>query len=59
MLVFRWLVLLMLLTSVGLFVFYAATGQARYKHLGLVVLKWTVAAGLVFFLVLMIERLTS
>jgi hypothetical protein len=59
MLVFRWLVFALLLASAGLFVFYAATGQARYKRFGLVILKWTVAAGLAFFLVLMIECLTS
>ncbi|MBW7832006.1 hypothetical protein [Simplicispira suum] len=57
MLIARTLVLLLLLTSAVFFAFYAATGQVRYRHLGLVVLKWTVIAGLFFFAVLFITRL--
>ena len=58
MLVFRWLVLLMLLGAVVLFVLYAGTGQMRFKHYGLTLLKWTLIAGLGFFGVLILERLT-
>ncbi len=57
MLVFRWLVLLMLLGAVVSFMFYAGTGQARFKRLGLIILKWTLLAGLGFFAVLILERL--
>ena len=39
------------------FVVYAMTGQVRYRALGLRLVKWTIAAGLVFFAVLFIERL--
>jgi len=57
MLLFRWLVLLLLLAAAVSFAFFAATGQARYKRFGLVIVKWTVIAGLVFFAVLVLERL--
>ena len=59
MLVVRWLVFALLLVSAGFFVFYAATGQERYKRFGLVIFKWTVIAGLAFFAGLAIERLTG
>ena len=58
MLIFRWLFLLLLLTSVGLFAFYAGTGDVRYRRFGLIVLKWTVGAALFFFAVLIIQRIT-
>jgi hypothetical protein len=57
MLVFRWAMLLLLLASAVCFAFYAGTGQARFKTLGLRLLKWTLAAGFVFFAVLILERL--
>ena len=53
----RALVLLLLLTAAGFFAFYAATGEVRYRRFGLVILKWTVIAGLFFFAVLFITRL--
>ena len=56
MLIFRWLILLLLLGAVVSFIFYAGTGQARYKRYGLITLKWTLIAGLGFFLVLILER---
>jgi len=56
MLIFRWLILLLLLGAVVSFVFYAVTGQARYKRYGLVTLRWTLVAGLGFFVVLILER---
>ncbi len=56
MLFFRWLILLMLLGAVVSFMFYAGTGQARYKRYGLITLKWTLIAGLGFFVVLILER---
>ncbi len=57
MLLFRWLVMLLLLGSVLSFAMYAATGQIRWRHTGLAILKWTVFAGLAFFGVLILERL--
>ena len=57
MLIFRWAVLFMLLAAGVCFAFYAGTGQARFRQWGLVILKWTVLAGLGFFGVLILERI--
>lgn len=57
MLLFRWALLLLLLAAGVSFAFYAATGQPRFKHWGLVILKWTVLAAFGFFAVLILERL--
>ena len=57
MLLFRWIVMLLLLTAAVCFAFYAGTGQARYKRWGLATLKWTAIAALGFFGVLILERL--
>lgn len=57
MLFFRWLVFLMLITAGVSFGAYVATRQERYKLFGLLILKWTVLAGLGFFLVLLLERI--
>jgi hypothetical protein len=57
MLFLRGLLLLFLLGSVVSFLFYAITGQARYKRYGLITLKWTLIAGFGFFVVLIVERL--
>jgi hypothetical protein len=56
MLVFRWVMLLMLLASAVSFAFYAGTGQQRFKQVGLKLLKWTLAAGFLFFAILILER---
>ena len=56
MLVVRWAVLLMLLASAVSFAFYAGTGQVRFREFGLTLLKWTLAAGFLFFAVLILER---
>ena len=56
MLIFRWLILLLLLGALVSFVFYAGTGETRYKRYGLVTLRWTLIAGLGFFVVLILER---
>jgi hypothetical protein len=56
MLLFRWLILLLLLGAVVSFAFYAATGQDRFKHYGLLTLKWTLIAAFGFFAVLILER---
>jgi hypothetical protein len=57
MLLFRSAMLLMLLASAVCFVFYAGTGQPRFKRYGLVTLKWTLIAAFAFFAVLILERL--
>jgi hypothetical protein len=38
-------------------VYYIATGQERFKRLGVIILKWTVFAALGFFAVLIATRL--
>jgi hypothetical protein len=57
MLLFRWLILLLLLGAVVSFAFYAATGQVRYRRIGLLTLKWTLIAAFGFFAVLVLERI--
>jgi len=57
MLLFRWLILLLLLGAVVAFIFYAATGQARFRTIGLVTLKWTLIAAFGFFAVLILDRI--
>lgn len=53
----RWLILVPLIASVVCFMLFVVTGQAKFKRMGLVVLKWTLAAAFVFFGVLIFERL--
>jgi uncharacterized protein (DUF486 family) len=50
MLIFRWVMLLSLLTCAALFVIYAVTGHQKYKKNGLVTLKITVGVAILFFL---------
>jgi len=57
MLIVRWIALFLLLASAVSFGFYVATGQAFYRRLGLVILKWTVIAAVVFFAVMLADRL--
>ena len=57
MLLFRWAMLLLLLVAGVSFAFYMGTGQARFKRIGLLTLKWTILAALGFFAVLILERL--
>ena len=57
MIFIRWLVPLMLLVSAGFFAASVLTGELRPRRTGLVLLKWTVVAALVFFAVLVIDRL--
>lgn len=53
----RWLVLLLLVGVALSFVLFAITGKPKYKTHGLRVLKWTLVAALLFFGVLIAERL--
>lgn len=57
MLLVRWLVLLLLLAGLGCLGVSLLNGDARLRRLGVVLIKWTVVAGLVFFGVLIVERL--
>lgn len=57
MLLVRWLALFLLIAAAVCFAFYVGTGQAFYKRLGLVIVKWTVIAAAVFFAVVLFERL--
>ena len=57
MLVFRWIILFALLASLVCFMFYAGTGQPRFRHHGWIVLKWALIAAFGFFGVLILERM--
>ena len=57
MLIFRWLVLLLLAAGLVSLAMFIGTGQARYRVLGVRIVKWTIVAGLGFFAVLILERL--
>lgn len=59
MLLARFVVLALLGAGLVCFVLYAITGQPRYRVLGLRIVKWTVIAGLVFFAVLIAERMAT
>ncbi len=56
MLLFRWMILLALLAAMVSFMFYAGTGQVRFRQYGLIILKWALIAGFGFFAVLILER---
>jgi hypothetical protein len=56
---FRVLLLLLLVAGAACFAAYAVSGQTRYRHYGLRLVLWTVVAGLVFFAVLIVLRLTE
>jgi hypothetical protein len=57
MLIFRWIVLLLLVAGLLCFAMYVGTGQAKWRQLGIRIVKWTVIAALGFFAVLMLERM--
>jgi hypothetical protein len=57
MVIARLLIGLLLFSAVVCFAFSIATGQPRWRRLGLIILKWTLVAGLAFFGVLILERL--
>jgi len=57
MLLARWIVVLLLLAGLACFGVSLVTGQQRQRRIGLRLIKWTVIAGLVFFGVLVVERL--
>lgn len=55
----RVLMFLLLGGAAVCFGYYIATGQERFKRLGLIILKWTVFAALGFFGVLIVTRLVQ
>lgn len=57
MLVFRLVFGLLLLAGILCFGMFIATNQPVWRQRGLVIVKWTVLAGLGFFAVLVLERL--
>jgi hypothetical protein len=57
MLLFRLVFGLLLVSGVLCFAMSIGTGQAIWRRRGLVIIKWTVLAGLGFFAVLILERL--
>ncbi len=57
MLALRWMIVLPLLAAAVAFILFAATGQARFKRLGLKIVMWTLAAAFVFFGILIFENL--
>jgi hypothetical protein len=59
MLIARLIVGLMLAAGVVCFAAFIATGQPRFRTLGVLLVKWTVIAGLAFFAVLIVERLAT
>ncbi|MEO6032830.1 MAG: hypothetical protein ABIP61_13155 [Burkholderiaceae bacterium] len=59
MVIFRWVPLLMLVVGLFYLAMYVGTGQPRYRHLGIRIIQWTVVAGLGFFAVLIVERLSA
>ena len=58
MLLFRLVFGLLLVAGVLCFAMYVGTGQVAWRRRGLVIVKWTVLAGLGFFAVIALERLT-
>lgn len=57
MLIFRAIVLLLLVAGVLCFAMYIGTGQTHWRTRGILVVKWTVFAGLGLFAVLLLERM--
>jgi hypothetical protein len=57
MLIARWIIMLLLLAAVLCFAMFIGTRNRGYLRWGLVIVKWTVVAGLAFFGVLILERL--
>jgi hypothetical protein len=57
MLIFRWIVLLLLVAGLLCFAMYIGTGQAKWRQMGIRIVKWTVIAALGFFAVLILERM--
>ncbi|WP_422017603.1 hypothetical protein [Roseateles sp.] len=57
MVIARLLIGLLLFSAIVCFAFSIATGQVRWRRMGIAIMKWTLIAGLAFFGVLILERL--
>ena len=57
MLIARLVIGLLLFSAVICFAVSIATGQRRWRRMGIIIMKWTLVAGLAFFGVLILERL--
>jgi hypothetical protein len=57
MLIFRFVIIGLLVGSALSFALYIGTHDRRWMNRGLLILKWTVIAGLAFFAVLLLERI--
>ena len=57
MTLFRFLFFALMGAAALAFAFYVGTGQPQYKRWGVQLLRWVLVAGLVFFGVLMLQRL--
>lgn len=57
MLIFRLVFGLLLVGGVLCFAMYVGTHDLRWRKRGLLLVKWTVIAGLGFFAVILLERL--
>lgn len=57
MLLFRLVFGLLLLAAILCFGVYTLSGDKRWRQRGIVLVKWTVMAGLGFFAVIFLERL--
>lgn len=53
----RWVIFLTLLATVALFAMYAVTGKAHFRRYGLLVLRSSLLLALVFFAVLILQRI--
>lgn len=58
MLIARLVIGLLLFSAVVCFALSIATGQLRWRRMGIVIMKWTLIAGFAFFAVMILERLT-
>jgi hypothetical protein len=59
MLIFRLAFGLLAVASVLCFAMYIGTGQVVWRRRGVLIVKWTVLAGLAFFAVLLLENLVT
>ncbi len=57
MMLARLVIGLLLFAAVICFAMSIATRQPRWRRLGIIIVKWTLIAGLAFFGVLILERL--
>jgi len=57
MMIFRLLIGLLMAASILCFAMYIGTRQQVWRRRGVLIIKWTVIAGLGFFAVLVLERL--